>query len=272
MTPSGSSTSDHAAAPARRPARPRPARLADVDPDPARTPDRAQRAARRAAGARRHRRQHRQRQHRRLFARDRGPPDQPDDRRSRRSPRSPARAPSSAPASTSRRSRRIRNSYLDAQYRTQNSALSDAEHAGGSAAAGAERLQRTVELRASRASSRRSGAPGASLSDSPTQRSGQAGRRRRRRAARRLVQRTQRAADDDLHPGRQNSTKRSPGRPAKSQDDANQIAQLNGQIKLAEEAGQQPNSDARPPRPADRQALLAGPGHRHRSNPTTWTP
>ena len=42
---------------------------------------------------------------------------------------------------------RIRNIYLDAQYRTQNSALSGAEHAGGSACAGAGRVQRTVERR-----------------------------------------------------------------------------------------------------------------------------
>ena len=116
------------------------------DPHPPGTADGAQRPAGRAAGARRHGQQHRQREHRRLLARD-APSCRPNtaDRHPGALAADRARARSSAPASASKPITRVRNIYLDSQYRTQNSALSGAGDPVRRAPAGPGGAERTVQ-------------------------------------------------------------------------------------------------------------------------------
>jgi flagellar hook-associated protein 1 len=135
---------------------------------------------------------------------------------------------------------RIRNIYLDAQYRTQNSALSGA-------------TTQSEELEQAQAAFNEPSSAGIatqlsafwsawnSLADSPTEEAAKEG----------VV-----AAGEDLAKtfnqlSAQLSTISSQaseqyasltGPSGEVQSDANQIAELNGQIKLAEEAGQQPNN------------------------------
>ncbi len=135
---------------------------------------------------------------------------------------------------------RIRNAYLDAQYRTQNSALS------GSATQ-AEELQQAQAAFNEPSSS----GIASQLSDvlerveQPRelahQRSRQAGRGGRGRTAGEHVQTAERPARQRSPRRPASSTRRCTGPTGEVQDYANQIAQLNGQIKLAEEAGQKPN-------------------------------
>ncbi len=134
---------------------------------------------------------------------------------------------------------RIRNSYLDAQYRTQNAGL-------GAASTEAEELQQAQsafdEPSSSGLSSQLSAFWGAwgSLANSPSS-----------EAAREGVVSTGTQLATTLN---QLSTQISTistqatqqynaitGSTGEVQDDANQIAQLNHQIKLSEQAGQQPN-------------------------------
>ncbi|HXN39199.1 MAG TPA: flagellar hook-associated protein FlgK [Solirubrobacteraceae bacterium] len=138
---------------------------------------------------------------------------------------------------------RVRNSYLDAQYRTQNSALSNAS------------TQAEVLSQAQTAFNEPSSAGIASqlstfwsawtsLADSPTSEAGQA-------AKDAVVADGKQLATTFNQLSAQLSTIASQakeqftsltGHGGEVEDYANQIAQLNHQIKLAEEAGQQPNN------------------------------
>ncbi len=134
---------------------------------------------------------------------------------------------------------RIRNAYLDAQYRTQNSALS------GSATE-AEELQQAQaafnEPSSSGIASQVSKfwAAWSSLADSPTS---EAARQGVVAAGEQLASTfKQVSAQLETISAQANQQYASlTGASGEVQDYANQIAQLNGQIKLAEEAGQQPN-------------------------------
>jgi flagellar hook-associated protein 1 len=136
---------------------------------------------------------------------------------------------------------RIRNTYLDSQFRTQNSALSKAETQ-------AEVLQRAQSAFNEPSSSGLASnlstfwSAWASLSNSPTSEAAKQG----------VVAAGEELADSFNELSAQLNTISSQateqfealaGPTGEVQDDANQLAQLNGQIRLSEEAGQQPNSE-----------------------------
>ncbi len=136
---------------------------------------------------------------------------------------------------------RIRDTYLDSQFRTQNSALSKA-------GTQAEVLQRAQSAFNEPSSSGLASdlstfwSAWASLSDSPTSEAAKQG----------VVAAGEQLADSFNELSAQLTTisdqateqyESLAGPSGEVQDDANQIAQLNGQIRLAEEAGQQPNSE-----------------------------
>jgi flagellar hook-associated protein 1 FlgK len=134
---------------------------------------------------------------------------------------------------------RIRNVYLDAQYRTQNSALS-------SASTQTEELQQAQaafnEPTSAGLASQLSAFWGSwsSLASSPTSEAAKEGV---------VSAGTQLATSFNQLSGRLSTISSQAteqynslaGASGQVHDDANQIAQLNGQIKLAEQAGQQPN-------------------------------
>lgn len=135
---------------------------------------------------------------------------------------------------------RIRNTYLDAQYRAQNSALSGASTQ-------AEELQQAQsafnEPSSAGIASRLSNLWSAwnSLANSPTSEAAKEGVV----AAGQQLAATFNALSVQLttiatQAGEQYTALTGPG--GEVQNYANQIAQLNGQIKLAEQAGQQPNN------------------------------
>jgi flagellar hook-associated protein 1 len=134
---------------------------------------------------------------------------------------------------------RIRNTYLDAQYRTQNSALSkattQAEVLGQAQSALNEPSDSAIASQLSTFWNAWN-----SLSDSPTSEAAKQG----------VVAAGEQLARSFNELGSQLSTIATQaneqyaaltGPAGEVQDLANQIAQLNGQIKLAEQAGQQPN-------------------------------
>ncbi|HYM56059.1 MAG TPA: flagellar hook-associated protein FlgK [Solirubrobacteraceae bacterium] len=134
---------------------------------------------------------------------------------------------------------RIRNIYLDAQYRTQNSALSGASTQ-------AEELEQAQsafnEPTSSGISSQLSAFWGAwsSLASSPTSEAAKEGVvSAGTQLATSLNQLSARLTTISTQAGEQYASLT--GATGQVQDYANQIAQLNGQIKLAEQAGQQPN-------------------------------
>ncbi len=133
---------------------------------------------------------------------------------------------------------RIRNAYLDAQYRTQNSALSgsttEAEELQQAQAAFNEPSESGLASQLSKFWSAWS-----NLANSPeTGKQGvvAAGEQ----LARTFKQLTTQLETISTQANQQYASLTGPT--GEVQDLANQIAQLNGQIKLAEEAGQQPNS------------------------------
>ena len=138
---------------------------------------------------------------------------------------------------------RIRNTYLDAQYRTQNSALSARRHAGGSARS----RRRRAFNEPSSAGHRQPAVELLDRLEQPRQRARPAKPR-----SRRVVAAGEQLADDAQRSSAA-SSRRSPTQVGEQYDaltgparrsrraTPNQIAQLNGQIKLAEEAGQPPN-------------------------------
>ncbi len=150
------------------------------------------------------RQQHRQREHRRLLARDGRAGDRTRRSRSRRSRLVTGQGAQLGTGVTVANITRIRNVYLDAQYRTQNSALSGASTQSEELAAGTERVQRTVEL-----GDRQPAVGLLERVEQPRQladqRSGQGGRGGGRPTAGHHAQRAQRAA-----------ARRSPPRPANS--------------------------------------------------------
>ncbi len=134
---------------------------------------------------------------------------------------------------------RIRNSYLDSQYRTQNSALS-------SASTQAEELTQAQgafnEPTSAGLADQLSAFWSAwtSLADSPTSEAAKEGVV----AAGRQLTETMHALSGQLQTISSQATQQFEARAGANGEvhsDATQIAQLNGQIKLAEEAGQQPN-------------------------------
>lgn len=134
---------------------------------------------------------------------------------------------------------RIRNSYLDAQYRTQNSALSGASTQ-------AEELQQAQaafnEPSAGALASRLSAFWSAwnSLADSPTSEAAKQGVvAAGRQLASELNQLSSALSTISAQAGEQYAARTGPS--GEVQDYATQVAQLNGQIRLAEQAGQQPN-------------------------------
>ena len=123
----GRRSSDRDPVARRQPARVRPAGLSDHDDLIIHgTADGAPGPPRQPGGDRHDRPQHRQREHARATRARRPTSPRARRSRSRRSRTSPAAGSSSAPASTSRRSPRIRNTFLDVQYRSQNTAYNDA--------------------------------------------------------------------------------------------------------------------------------------------------
>jgi flagellar hook-associated protein 1 len=134
---------------------------------------------------------------------------------------------------------RIRNAYLDAQYRTQNSALSGASTQ-------AEELQQAQAAFNEPSNSALASALSAfwsawsSLADSPTSEAAKAGVV----AAGQQLANTFKALTAQLSTIEAQASEQFEARAGAAGEVANyarQIAQLNGQIKLAEEAGQQPN-------------------------------
>jgi flagellar hook-associated protein 1 FlgK len=138
---------------------------------------------------------------------------------------------------------RIRNDYLDAQYRTQNSAL-------GAANAQSEVLQEAQtafnEPSTAGIAAQLSNFWNAwnSLASSPTGEAGEAAKEGVVAAGEQLVDTfNQLSAQLSTVAGQANERYNAlTGPSGEVEDYANQIAQLNGQIKLSEEAGQQPNS------------------------------
>jgi flagellar hook-associated protein 1 len=134
---------------------------------------------------------------------------------------------------------RIRNTYLDAQYRTQNSAL-------GAASTQAEELQQAQSAFNEPSSSALASQLSAfwsswnSLGNSPTSEAAKEGVvSAGQQLASTLNQLSAQLATISQQAGEQYES--IAGSSGEVEDDANEIAQLNGQIKLAEEAGQQPN-------------------------------
>jgi flagellar hook-associated protein 1 len=134
---------------------------------------------------------------------------------------------------------RIRNSYLDSQYRTQGSALSGAETQ-------AEELQQTQSAFNEPSSSGISSQLSAfwnswnSLANAPTSEAAKQGVV----AAGEQVASTLRQVSEQLTTISAQATQQFQARAGESgevRNYATQIAQLDGQIKLAEQAGQQPN-------------------------------
>ncbi len=167
---------------------------------------------------------------------------QPAARRSPRSRPTPARARSSAPASASQTITRIRNTYLDAQYRAQNSALSAASTQAEVLEQAQSRLQRTLQ--------RGHRQPAVDLLDRVEQPRRLAHRRTGEAAKEGVVAAGEQLANTFNELSAQLSTISAQateqynalaGPSGEVEQLANQIAQLNGQIKLAEEAGQPPN-------------------------------
>ncbi len=134
---------------------------------------------------------------------------------------------------------RVRNTYLDSQYRTQNSSLNGAE-------------TQTEELQQAQSAFNEPSGAGISsqlsafwsswnsLANAPTSEAAKQGVV----AAGEQVARTLKQVSTQLASISSQATQQYEARTGASgevQDYANQIAQLNGQIKLAEQAGQQPN-------------------------------
>ncbi|HTA13502.1 MAG TPA: flagellar hook-associated protein FlgK [Solirubrobacteraceae bacterium] len=134
---------------------------------------------------------------------------------------------------------RIRNSYLDAQYRTQNSALS----AAGTQSEELQQVQSAFsEPSSSGISSRLSAfwSAWSSLAEAPSSLAAKEGVvSAGNELAVALNQLSSQISTVSSQATQQYASLTGPG--GEVQDDANQIAQLNQQIKLAEEAGQQPN-------------------------------
>jgi flagellar hook-associated protein 1 FlgK len=135
---------------------------------------------------------------------------------------------------------RIRNIYLDAQYRTQNSALSGA-------------TTQSEELEQAQAAFNEPSSAGIatqlsafwtawnSLADSPTSEAAKEGVvSAGEELTRTFNQLSAQLSTISTQAGEQYTSLTGPT--GEVQSDANQIAELNGQIKLAEEAGQQPNN------------------------------
>ncbi len=134
---------------------------------------------------------------------------------------------------------RIRNTYLDAQYRTQNSALSDASTQSEELAQAQSAFN---EPSAASVASQLSTFWNAwnSLADSPTSEAAKAGVvSAGRQLATTLNELSGQLETISQQAGEQYAALT--GATGEVQDYASQIAQLNGQIKLAEEAGQHPN-------------------------------
>jgi flagellar hook-associated protein 1 FlgK len=133
---------------------------------------------------------------------------------------------------------RVRNTYLDAQYRTQNSALS----AAGTQAEELTQAQAAFnEPSSSGIASSLSAfwSAWSSLSSSPTIEAKQGVVAAGQQVTGQLHELSAALATISSQASEQYTALAGPG--GEVQDDANQIAQLNGQIKLAEEAGQQPS-------------------------------
>jgi flagellar hook-associated protein 1 len=135
---------------------------------------------------------------------------------------------------------RIRNIYLDAQYRTQNSALSGA-------------TTQSEELEQAQAAFNEPSSAGVatqlsafwtawnSLADSPTSEAAKEGVvSAGEQLTRTFNQLSAQLSTISSQASEQYASLTGPS--GEVQSDANQIAELNGQIKLAEEAGQQPNN------------------------------
>ena len=134
---------------------------------------------------------------------------------------------------------RIRNTYLDAQYRAQNSALSDASTQSEELAQAQSAFN---EPSAASVASQLSTFWNAwnSLADSPTSEAAKAGVvSAGRQLATTLNELSGQLETISQQAGEQYAALTGPT--GEVQDYASQIAQLNGQIKLAEEAGQHPN-------------------------------
>ncbi|HWJ50765.1 MAG TPA: flagellar hook-associated protein FlgK [Solirubrobacteraceae bacterium] len=134
---------------------------------------------------------------------------------------------------------RIRNAYLDAQYRAQNSALSgsttEAEELQQAQAAFNEPSESGIASELSKFWSAWS-----SLANSPTSEAAKQGVvAAGEQLASTFKQLSTQLETISTQAGQQYASLT--GSTGEVQDYANQIAQLNGQIKLAEEAGQQPN-------------------------------
>jgi len=133
---------------------------------------------------------------------------------------------------------RVRNTYLDAQYRTQNSALS----AAGTQAEELTQAQAAFnEPSSSGIASSLSAfwSAWSSLSSSPTIEAKQGVVAAGQQVTGLLHELSAQLATISSQASEQYKALTGPS--GEVQDDANQIAQLNGQIKLAEEAGQQPS-------------------------------
>ena len=219
--------------------RPRPASLSDARSDPSGTSDRPHRAARRAAGDGRHGEQHRQREHRRLLARDGRPAAHPADRN-----------PGDLGADRRRRAPRHGRQRRDDHAHPQHLPRQPVPHAeqraelcldaGRRARPGAGRVQRTVRAPGSRPSCRRSGARGPASPTRPRA-------KRPRRASWRPASSSRARSTSSARSCRRSPTQATEQYEARAgaggevESYAKQIAQLNGQIRLAEESGQQPN-------------------------------
>ncbi len=158
---------------------------------------------------------------------------------------------------------RIRNTYLDAQYRTQNSSLSGAKTQAEIARARADLVQRTVDR----------GDRDAAVEllvgvEQPRKvavgRSRQTGGRRRGRTAREGFQRTQHPAHDGLDAGgRTVQLAHGPLRGSRRLREPDRAAERADQARRRSRAtAEQP---ARPTRPAARQALHPRQRHGHRT-------
>jgi flagellar hook-associated protein 1 len=134
---------------------------------------------------------------------------------------------------------RIRNTYLDAQYRTQNSALSGASTQSEEL----EQAQSAFNEPSSAAVASRLSAfwtAWNSLAESPTSEAAKEGvLAAGEQLTTTLNELSAQLSTISAQAGEQYNALAGPG--GEAQSDANQIAQLNGQIKLAEEAGQKPN-------------------------------
>jgi flagellar hook-associated protein 1 FlgK len=134
---------------------------------------------------------------------------------------------------------RIRNGYLDAQYRTQSSALS----AAGTQSEELQQVQSAFSEPSSSGISNRLSAFWSawnSLAEAPTSQAAKEGVvSAGKELAAALNQLSSQISTVSSQASQQYTALTGPT--GEVQDDANQIAQLNQQIKLAEEAGQEPN-------------------------------